>query len=264
MNPYTTHGVFSWVELLTTDLAAAKKFYGEVFGWQIKACPEITSFETAEIGIGSEMIGTMVASPPENPSPSCWGTYVTVSDIAKTLELAVRLGGSVVFGPMDIPGVGRIAVVRDPQGAHLMPVQYAMPSNPPGLVPEFRPARAATMNAFSWWELMTSDFAAARAFYGGVFGWTFQRMPNFEYEVIEQNGLMIGGLMGMPPQCPAGTPPCWNVYVNVADADAICENVRRNGGTVLAGPEDIPTIGRFAVLQDPTGGVLSVMAWSKC
>ena len=265
MNPLTTHGVFSWTELMTTDLAAAKKFYAEVFGWRYgTCCPEGTACDHVDISVGGETIGCLAACPPGCPAPSSWNTYVTVTDIAKTVELAVKLGGSVAFGPKDLPGIGRFAVVRDPQGADLLPVQYSCPQEALASAPDFRVARATATGAFSWWELMTPDFAATKAFYGGLFGWTFERVSNFDYEIISQGGKMIAGLMGMPPQCPPGTPPCWNIYVNVADADAICEAVRRGGGKILVGPEDIPTIGRFAVLQDPTGAVLSVMKWAKC
>ncbi|MCL2701927.1 MAG: VOC family protein [Phycisphaerae bacterium] len=262
MNPFTTHGVFSWVELMTADLAAAKKFYGEVFGWRFSASHEAAGFESAEIGVGRETIGSMAAGPPGCPVPPGWNTYVTVTDIAKTLEHIVGLGGRVVFGPQDIPGVGRCAVVRDPWGAVLLTVQHAISSLPPGVVPEFRPARMTPVGAFSWWGLLTPDAAAAKAFYGGVFGWTFENVPDYayEYDVIAQDGQMIGGLM----QGPAGTGPCWSVYVRVADTDAICDNARRNGGTILHGPEDLPAVGRLAVLQDPTGGVLCAMQWSMC
>lgn len=119
----------------------------------------------------------------------------------------------------------------------------------------------ATPGAFSWVELMTNDTDAAGKFYGALFGWTFEASPGFDYKIIRLNGQMAGGVMPMPPNCPS--PPCWGNYVTVTSADEICVKVKALGGKVLVEPQDIPTVGRFAVLQDPQGAVISVMQWAK-
>ena len=120
-----------------------------------------------------------------------------------------------------------------------------------------------TPGAFSWIELMTTDTEAAKKFYGDLFGWTFEKTQGFDYEIIKLAGQMAGGMMGMPPGCPPGTPPCWGNYVTVASADETAAKVKSLGGKVLVGPQDIPTVGRFAVLQDPQGAVISIMQWAK-
>lgn len=119
-----------------------------------------------------------------------------------------------------------------------------------------------TPGAFSWIELLTTDTEAAKKFYGGLFGWTFDKVEGFDYELVKVSGQQAAGMMKMPPSCPPGTPPCWGNYVTVNSADEACEKARSLGGQVLVEPQDIPTIGRFAVLQDPQGAVISVFQWA--
>ncbi len=118
-----------------------------------------------------------------------------------------------------------------------------------------------TPGAFSWNELMTSDPEAAAAFYGALFGWSFETMDmGMPYRVIKAGGTSVGGLMGKPPGGEA-MPPVWGSYVTVADADATARRCTELGGQVLHGPIDIPTVGRFVVLQDPQGAVVNAIAY---
>jgi hypothetical protein len=126
-----------------------------------------------------------------------------------------------------------------------------------------------TPGAFSWNELMTSDPARARAFYQGLFGWQLEDMdmgPEGTYTVIKTaDGEAIGGVMGMPPGA-AGMPPAWGAYVTVEDADATVAKAEALGARVAVPPRDIPKVGRFAVIQDPQGATLAVIAYafSEC
>jgi uncharacterized protein len=119
-----------------------------------------------------------------------------------------------------------------------------------------------TPGAFSWSELMASDPDAAAAFYGQLFGWTFEKMDmGMPYQVIKAGGTSVGGIMGKPPGGEA-MPPMWGCYVTVADADATAKRCTELGGKVIMGPQDIPTVGRFVVLQDPQGAVVNAIAYS--
>ncbi|MBN8505183.1 MAG: VOC family protein [Burkholderiales bacterium] len=118
----------------------------------------------------------------------------------------------------------------------------------------------ATPGAFSWNELATPDPAKACAFYGSLFGWRFENM-NYgpgDYFLIKVGDTSVGGVMA--PQGPM--PACWNSYVTVADCDATVEKAKGLGGTVCAGPFDIPHVGRMAVLQDPQGAVIQVISYT--
>jgi len=118
------HGAFSWNELMTSDIAGAKAFYGELLGWELRdtQTPEMTY---TMIKAGDREVGGLMAIP-ENVkgAPSMWGAYVTVDDVDKQISRAEKLGGKLVLPAKEIPGVGRFAVISDPQGAMLTLITY--------------------------------------------------------------------------------------------------------------------------------------------
>jgi predicted enzyme related to lactoylglutathione lyase len=119
--------------------------------------------------------------------------------------------------------------------------------------------------AFSWCELMTTDAAAAKKFYGQLFGWSMEDkdMGEMIYTVVSAGGQQIAGIMKNPPQC-RDMPPAWGAYVTVDDVDAVAKKAGELGGKVLVPPQDIPTVGRFAVIQDPQGAVISAITYVPC
>lgn len=120
-----------------------------------------------------------------------------------------------------------------------------------------------TPGAFSWSELMTTDPDAATSFYGKLFGWKLEAMDmGMPYHVVKVGDSAIGGIMGMPPGAAPGMPPAWMTYVTVADVDALVGQVEALGGKVHMPPQDIPTVGRFAVIADPQGAVLNVITYA--
>lgn len=130
MDAYKTHGAFSWNELMTNDPEGALRFYTALLGWttQKMAMPD---GDYHVLKVGDTSVGGVMALPPEAKAggmPPTWGSYVTVTDVDAIARKAGQLGGKVVHGPQDIPGVGRFAVIIDPQGAALNVISYAMPS----------------------------------------------------------------------------------------------------------------------------------------
>lgn len=124
MDTYKTHGAFSWSELMTSDPEGALSFYRQLFGWTV---------ETSQMGMGpyhvvkagDTSVGGVMGKPPGGEGmPSTWGVYVTVDDVEKTVAQCTALGGKVLMPPMDIPQVGRMAVIQDPQGATLSVITY--------------------------------------------------------------------------------------------------------------------------------------------
>ena len=114
---------------------------------------------------------------------------------------------------------------------------------------------------FVWYELMTPDAKAAEAYYSHVIGWTMQDagMPGGAYTLLSAGGHTLGGLMALPPEAAAmGTPTCWTGYIGVDDVDASAARIASRGGKVLRSPEDIPGVGRFAVVADPHGAAFIV------
>ncbi len=119
---------------------------------------------------------------------------------------------------------------------------------------------------FVWYELMTTDTKAAEAFYSKVIGWTAQDagMSDLPYTLLSAGANVVGGLMTLPAQASAmGTPPCWTGYIGVDDVDAYAERVKVAGGAVHHPPEDIPGVGRFAVVADPGGAVFMLFRGSS-
>jgi predicted enzyme related to lactoylglutathione lyase len=122
--------------------------------------------------------------------------------------------------------------------------------------------------AFSWSELMTTDAASAKDFYARLFGWQMRdqsvggSMGDMIYTVVKAGDQEMGGLMTMPPHM-QGIPPHWGVYVTVEDVDASAKLAEELGGQIKVPPMDIPDVGRFAVIQDPQGAVLSIITYTS-
>ena len=133
MDVYKTHGAFSWSELTTTDPAAAAAFYGSLFGWSVKEMgAEMGNYRVVGVGVGvgvgeQGVAGIMGMPPGAPPMPPNWGCYVTVTDLDAVLAKCVELGGKTLVPAMEVPTVGRMAVIQDPQGATLSLMQYAVP-----------------------------------------------------------------------------------------------------------------------------------------
>ncbi len=115
---------------------------------------------------------------------------------------------------------------------------------------------------FIWYELMTTDRAAARQFYTAVVGWQHQesQLPGLQYDMFSAGGTAVAGMMDQPEDVRRmGAPPSWIGYVAVDDVDATAAKVTATGGTVHVPPRDIPQVGRFAIMADPQGAVLGLL-----
>jgi uncharacterized protein len=128
MDVFSTHGAFSWCELMTTDPEAAREFYTKLFGWGSKAMDMPTGQYTT-LQVGETSVAGLMKIPAEAAGvPPNWGAYVTVDDVDAVCARANQLGGSVVIPAFEVPSVGRMAVIKDPQGAVLSVITYAAPS----------------------------------------------------------------------------------------------------------------------------------------
>jgi uncharacterized protein len=127
MDVYKTHGAFSWSELMTSNPKAASEFYGTLFGWTISAM-DMGTGPYHVVKVGETSVGGIMGKPPGAPAgmPPMWGCYVTVNNVDETLAKVRSLGGKVLMEPMEVKGVGRMAVIQDPQGAALSVITYSM------------------------------------------------------------------------------------------------------------------------------------------
>lgn len=119
-----------------------------------------------------------------------------------------------------------------------------------------------THGAFGWSELMTTDAKAATEFYGGLFGWKIETMDmgTGPYHVLKVGDKAVGGIMKWPAEA-GQMPPMWGCYVTVDDVDATAKKCTSLGGKVVMPPTDIPTVGRFAVIQDKQGATLNIITY---
>ncbi|MEY9886709.1 putative enzyme related to lactoylglutathione lyase [Catenulispora sp. MAP5-51] len=243
-------GTPCWVDLGTTDLEGAKKFYGGLFGWtsQVAEDPAAGGY-TMFLRGGEQVAGAMTTMSPEQPV--AWSTYVAVTDADATMTKAQQAGAQTIMPPMDVTDVGRMAMFADPTGAVL------------GLWQPKSMKGAALVNepgSLTWDELNTRDAEAAKAFYTATFGWdsSTAQMDGMEYTELKVNGRTVAGMMVMDDaHFPKETPPHWAVYFGVDDCEASVKKVGELGGTVVVPTTPIP-MGRFAVCQDPQGGYFSM------
>lgn len=244
-------GTFNWVQLMTPSGEASRAFYGELFGW---------TFETDE-GDGSiqvytqgkEAAGMYEMSPEmrEIGIPTHWMSYVSVASADAATARAAELGATVAMGPMDLGDVGRMSMLKDPQGA---PFAVWEPRSHIGASVVNEPVSLA------WNELLTSDTDGAGAFYTNLFGWTSESMDmggGTIYHVFNNGSRAAGGMIRIPDGAPM--PPTWAPYFAIADADATVEEAKRLGASVFVPPTDIPGVGRFSVMGDPQGGMFCVI-----
>jgi uncharacterized protein len=183
--------------------------------------------------------------------PPNWLPYVSVANADQSAAKARALGGSLVMDAFDVMEFGRMAIVKDPQGAVIAIWQAKTHIG-------FR--FAGDPNTFCWPELRTTDTEAAERFYAGLFGWhpKTSATPGMEYTEWGLGGTQIGGMMSIPAEW-GPVPPHWGVYFAVADCDATIAKTTAMGGTATMPPMDMPGVGRFAGLQDPQGAMFSII-----
>jgi uncharacterized protein len=238
----TKVGTFIWHEQHSTDVEKSKSFYTDLLGWNTEAWPG--EMEYTIVKVGDQGHGGIMAA--QGGAPSHWLGHVLVEDPDEIARRAEAAGGKVLFGPQDIPEVGRFALIADPQGAILS----AFAPKGEGMLVE---------GVFVWDELHTSDTAAAKSFYGEVFGWKArdEDMGGVTYTIFSTpSGTDVGGCFPLEEGMQA--PPHWLVYIAADDIDATTARAKELGATVFVEPADIPNVGRFSVVQDPTGAVFGL------
>ena len=251
------NGTPIWFELATPDADGARDFYGAVAGWTIAPSPMAGhgGYLIAATPAGDGIAGIMTP-PPEAAGLPGWTIYFGVDDVDAVTVRIAGLGGSVMFGPMDIPHVGRFAVAHDPQGV----VFTIMRSDSPERSRAFLPM-ADAMGHGVWIELATPDPEGAFGFYGALFG-------------FEKAGAMPMGDMGdyafigrgedfrpgaVMSSATTGAPARWNWYVNVPDIDAAVATAQGRGGSLIQGPDQIPGGDYSANIADPGGNQIGLV-----
>jgi len=245
-------GKFVWFELVSRDAKKAQAFYGEVLGWKVASFP--MGNVNYEMILAGETLDTMIggyAAPKSDRQPSYWISYVSVEDVDASAKSVVANGGKLIEAPVDAPSVGRMARIADPQGAELSLFKSATGD------PADAPAKPGSW--FCWNELHTANPTQAVSFYEKALGFSSRSMdmgPGGIYHILSKGGVDRGGVTS---HLQAGVPPHWLPYVAVDDVDSTIARARKLGAKIPMSPEDIPGVGRFGVMVDPTGAILAII-----
>jgi predicted enzyme related to lactoylglutathione lyase len=247
-------GAFCWVELATLDVAAAKKFYGALFGWTFVDFPMGEAGEYTIFRINDRDVAAAYPMMPDQRAqgiPPNWMSYASVTSADDIAAKVPTLGGTVLAPPMDVFDMGRMVVLQDPTGA-VSSVWQPKTHKGFGLANE--------PGTFCWSELWTADPAKAKTFYTSLFGWNTEIMKSLmggDYTIFKTGEIGVGGMLEIPKDQPI--PPHWLPYFAVADCDASVEKAKAAGGKVHMAPVDIPNVGRFAGLADPQGAAFAIL-----
>jgi predicted enzyme related to lactoylglutathione lyase len=255
-------GVPCWVEALQPDPQAAAHFYGRLFGWRFDeptSMPGGLDGQYLSARIGPLLVAGIGQVPAPTPT-AIWITYVSVESVENALARVADAGGALVAGPLDAGTDGRQAVVADPAGVAF------------GVWQPAERAGAQLINEPGTWAmsaLHTPDPERAESFYGAVFGWQLQTLPDAPFALWRLPGY-VGGVLDQPiPRDvvavmapidePSEVPPHWAVNFRVDDVDGTAEHALALGGQLLLAPMDTPGF-RNAVIADPQQGVIAVSA----
>lgn len=247
-------GKFVWYEVIAKNTEPVRAFYREVLGWRVEPFSmNGTNYTMIYAGATPDSMIGGFKQPRTDRESSRWISYVSVVDVDSAARIAAASGGKVVEPPTDVQDIGRMAGITDPQGAemYLYKGDKGDPPDPPdGRTPTGR---------FFWNELHTREPEKALAFYEKVVGFTHRSMdmgPGGTYHILSKGGVDRGGVTS---HLPAGVPPHWLPYVHVDDVDDVITRARKLGAKIPMAPEDIPGVGRFSILADPSGAALAIM-----
>lgn len=249
-----------WYELMTTDPEGAKAFYGSVVGWKIGdpipgGGQDYRMIERKDGGFAGGVLGLTDEMRDGGAFP-LWLGYIGVDDVDATVARVEAKGGKTMVAPFDIPQ-GRIATVTDPQGNPFYVMKPIPPADNPNAESDvFSPDAEQRV---SWNELTTPDPAAAREFYGDLFGWTsddFMPMGELgEYRFFAHDGTTIGAVCKPMP----GGSSRWRYYVRVPSISEAVEAVKAAGGTVSMGPHEVPGGDHIIIGNDPQGAEFALV-----
>ena len=244
---------FIWYELCASNPHKAAEFYGAVLGWTVQDSGQEGMNYRMWLSAG-ERVGGMLEITPDmalGGMEDGWLGYVDVADVDASIAGIVAAGGHSHM-VQTVPGIGRMSMVSDPQGA----LFYVMTPDGTGTSTVFAPRR---VGHGGWNELHTKDADAAAAFYQGLLGWNADAAHDMgdmgTYRTFNAGAEPIAGIFNSP-----GFPkPTWLYYFNVDDIDAAKARVEAAGGKVNAGPHPVPSGQWMINASDPHGAMFGLL-----
>jgi predicted enzyme related to lactoylglutathione lyase len=249
------HGTPIWYELMTKDPMAARRFYAAVVGWKIdESAPPGSTMDYRMISAGDGLVGGVFKLTDEmcrHGAAPCWMMYLGVDDVDACAAAITAAGGAVPMPAFDIPDVGRIAMVSDPQGATFYVMRGTSDENSTACEPD-RAGHGA------WHELHATDGAKVVDFYATQFGWKkgqgMDMGPEGIYQLMAIDGRDLCGIM-TDTRFPR---PAWLVYFRVDGIDRAAGRIKEAGGQVINGPMEVPGGGWIVNGIDPEGAMFAL------
>jgi predicted enzyme related to lactoylglutathione lyase len=256
----TRGGGFIWYELMTNDAEAAKDFYDAVVGWEIKeGAPEFNGYRMIGRSDGGFAGGVLpiTSDMQQHGAKPGWLGYIHVTDVDQAVAKIEQAGGKTWMAATDIPNVGRIALVTDPQAAPFYVMTPIPPANDPNAQSDvFSPD---AQQRVGWNELQTTDVDAARQFYREQFGWDTDEFMDMgemgKYYFIHQGGQRIGALFNAAN----GQPPHFRFYFRVPSIAKAKQVAEAKGATIHMGPHQVPTGDWIVIGSDPQGAEFALV-----
>ena len=253
-NPSTNkhfEGNFVWHDLLTDDVERAKDFYGSLFNWKFETSTFGEKFYVTIKHDGNSIGGIIyVEELEEEVEYSQWVGSLSVADVDKAADIFKAADCEFFIEPTDYSNRGRLALVRDPQGAILSILKSSTGD----------PEREPIINRWLWNDLWTDDIEGAVTFYNNLVGFEKKSLSedaNSNYSLFTINEKPKAGLIKIPFP---NVRPNWVPYIAVDNAKEIINKAIELGGRILLEPEGVRE-GKVAIIADPTGAAFTVQQW---
>ena len=255
-------GKIIWRDLLTNDPAASQRFYGELFGWEFEKIGEASNLRSNAaytlIRHNDQLIGGMVDTVALNGRDdiSQWVVLMAVEDLDARTEAVTRSGGEIIAPPTNLQARGRLALVRDAEGA-LLGLLETRDGDPLDSEPE--------VNGFLWDELWTTDVPNAVDFYNQLAGLEAESVDidadgdeGRAYRLLKAGDTPRVGVLPVPLE---GLEPAWISYIRVEDPAALAARVPGLGGRVIIEAQPRPLGGEVALVTGPSGAGIALQTW---
>jgi len=245
-------GQFCWADLGTTNVAAAKKFYKGILGWEAQDLPMGNGVAYSMLRIKRKEVCAMYPMDPEQKkakAPPFWLPYIAVANVDRTIQKAKAAGAKLCMGPNDVPGAGRMAIFQDPTGA-----RFALWQARGNIGTKLQ----GVPGTVGWHDLNTAQTAVAAKFYAKVFGWKIKTMDfsGNSYYMATLGGKGLGGIW---PHSLPNHPTAWFTYWFVKSCARTVAKVKRLRGKIILGPITVPETCKFAIIRDPQGAAFGVL-----
>jgi predicted enzyme related to lactoylglutathione lyase len=249
------HGLPIWYELMSRDALAARRFYTAVVGWHIDESPPAGStMDYRMISAGDGLVGGIFGLTEDQCRQGAapgWLMYIGVDDVDACVAAITAAGGTVSMPPFDIPDVGRLALVSDPQGAPFYVMRGVSDESSTACDPE-------RIGHGAWHELHAADGPVATDFYSARLGWHKSRGvdmgPMGIYQLFAIGGRDLGGIMTDS----RFARPAWLVYFRVDGIERAALRIVEAGGQVIHGPMEVPGGGWIVNGRDTEGAMFAL------